>query len=61
MHRKLNVYLVDDNSSQLQELKRLMKILGHTITGSSSTVQNALKNISTMDPDLIVINSHLAG
>lgn len=60
MPRKLSIYVVDD-SAQLNELKRMLNALGHTVAGVSSTIQNVLQNMSSLDCDLIIINILLGG
>jgi len=55
------IYLVDDHAIMRECLLFLLKAGGHTVVGESGNTQQALTEILSLSPDLVLLDIHLEG
>ncbi|SNR17373.1 LytR/AlgR family response regulator transcription factor [Tenacibaculum jejuense] len=55
----MNVYIVEDEIFQLEDLKISLEVLGHNCIGASDDPMETLDQIEKLKPDVILIDIHL--
>ena len=55
------IYIVEDNLNHLDLLRLKVESIGHEVVGSSQTSINALANIQSKNPDVVLVDINLNG
>ena len=57
----LDIYLVEDNPLLALGLKQIIKSLGHRVCGFSASYEQAIFDLKTLKPDLVITDIMLEG
>jgi DNA-binding LytR/AlgR family response regulator len=57
----INVYIVEDESIVAKDIQNSLKKLGYNVLGISNNGEDALKNISELEPDIVLMDIMIKG
>ncbi len=56
-----NVYIVEDENNTLKNIQKSLKKLGYNIIGTSNNGLDAIKNITALEPNVVLMDINLKG